>query len=242
MERSKWNKIVDVLGKLERGAEVGGPTPLFMDGEPFPLYSYIKNLDAMNMFEDNIWQKDFGDYYIPQDTVMGEQFNLDICDEKILSAHPKRYDFVVMSHVIEHIANPILAIFLMKKYILKSNSYFLFIIPDKKEMFDRKRKTTTVEHLIEDYVLGVDEHDKTHTKESLDLMDYSRRNLVFAKDINRRYDIDNYKARIIHHHTFSGQLVSEFCEYCGLTIVSQFQEGMHIVVLGRGNEINSTQG
>lgn len=61
-----------------------------------------------------------------------------------------RYDFVIASHVLEHMRNPARAIVDWCRTIKRGGSLYL-IVPDKRKSFDRRRVRTTLEHLILDY-------------------------------------------------------------------------------------------
>lgn len=62
----------------------------------------------------------------------------------------KSLDFVISSHCIEHLANPIGALLEWKR-ILSDNGLLILVIPDKERTFDHKRPVTTISHLIDDY-------------------------------------------------------------------------------------------
>jgi SAM-dependent methyltransferase len=70
-------------------------------------------------------------------------------------------DFVVINHVIEHLANPVGAICEIFR-TLRSGGRLAIGVPDKNYSFDRPREVTTFEHLLRDWQNGVtaacDEH------------------------------------------------------------------------------------
>jgi ubiquinone/menaquinone biosynthesis C-methylase UbiE len=64
------------------------------------------------------------------------------------------YDFVLASHVLEHIANPILALCEWKR-LLKDRGVLVLLLPHKDKTFDHRRPVTTLEHLIADFKAGM---------------------------------------------------------------------------------------
>lgn len=48
------------------------------------------------------------------------------------------------------------------------------VLPFKEKTFDHKRPVTSIEHILEDYNLNIDERDNTHFDEILNLHDLSR--------------------------------------------------------------------
>ena len=59
-------------------------------------------------------------------------------------------DFIIANHFIEHCENPIgtLQTFAAK---LRARGVVYMVVPDKKHTFDRRRPSTTIEHLETDY-------------------------------------------------------------------------------------------
>jgi SAM-dependent methyltransferase len=72
-----------------------------------------------------------------------------------------RYDFVIASHVLEHMRNPVQALVNWCRVIKRGGSLYL-IVPDKRKSFDRRRVRTTLEHLILDYRAPSAERDLEH--------------------------------------------------------------------------------
>lgn len=62
-------------------------------------------------------------------------------------------DFVIANHMIEHSVNPIKALFTFAAKLKPEGVAFL-AIPDMRATFDRKRKLTTCDHLLQDYESG----------------------------------------------------------------------------------------
>ena len=61
------------------------------------------------------------------------------------------FDFVIFSHVIEHLANPIQALEALFR-VTKYSGMVLIVVPDKRFTFDKERGLTSFEHLKEEYL------------------------------------------------------------------------------------------
>lgn len=216
-----WEKLRSLLTDLEC-IEIGAPTPAFMKTLPdFPmcnLYDVINSLDSINIFENNPFQsKEELVYNFEYDTekFIQNRYNIDASGDGILKID-RKYDCLIASHVIEHIANPIKAINLWKT-LIRRNGYLLLIAPEKSVSHDRFRQYTTLEHIINDYINNIDGSDLTHVEEIL------RCNA-------QQYPIDKYKlliannniTNVIHHHCFDVCLLDELGKYCGIETILCF--------------------
>ena len=72
-------------------------------------------------------------------------------------------DFVVASHVLEHLDNPVKALFAWRR-VLRPGGRLLLVVPDARYTFDRGRPLTTLEHLLWDAA-----HDGADEKRESDL-------------------------------------------------------------------------
>jgi len=227
-----FSNIIEILNN-KKGLEFGGPTELFsVPYHNMLLYPNVM-LDGGNLFENNHFQSHIGNIYNFYPNKQGKQFNIDCADDSLINMlHGLEYDFIVTSHVIEHIANPIKAIKNWVK-LLPKNGYILSIIPDYRYCFDRKRPLTTIEHLIEDYINNIGENDNTHIDEQKKLHDWSYGG---HKDFYQLCDI-NEKTRVVHHHTFTPESFEQLINECGLkTIMSFKHDDLNIVNLSIKND------
>lgn len=88
------------------------------------------------------------------------------CD---MSAVPDAtYDFVIASHVMEHLANPLRAL-LEWLPVLRVKGALLILVPDKGNAFDRNLPFRPCEHIQADFAADTQDDDSTHLDEVLSL-------------------------------------------------------------------------
>ena len=131
-----------------------------------PIYSIVRSIDECNFSENTVWQVNIEDE--SYNAKKGYKFINDAVSLKGIQSDS--YDFVLVSHVLEHISNPFKA---LSEWLraLKNEGILLIILPLKEATFDHKRSVTTIEHLIEDYENDVTENDLSHLSEILKLHD-----------------------------------------------------------------------
>ena len=198
------------------GLEIGGPSKSLYD---LGIYHHISKLDGFNIFENNYWQHNFSSQYtLPnhwkiENKIFGKQYNIDISEYFNIN---KNYDFIISSDVIEHFANPIKNIFNMKKYLVNNKSFIFSIIPNYEKTFDRKRKLTPLDHIIEDYISNVDESDITHIQDQLENFDESWGGNKIDLIANAER---NFETRVVHHHTYNDENIFGMFDYCGFNSI-----------------------
>lgn len=137
----------------------------------------------------------------------------------------EKFDLVISSHILEHVANPILAIENLKKCLLPGG-IIITIVPDKNQCWDRVRDYTTMEHIIEDYKNNTPENDMTHIHDSSCM---NRPN--YYEDIG-----DHNNPRLIHHHTFNIETLLSTHEYVNFKTIKCYNDNidpLHIVYIGQ---------
>jgi SAM-dependent methyltransferase len=83
-------------------------------------------------------------------------------DEDRLSEKVKPlYDFVIMNHVIEHVANP-MSVLAQLFAVTRVGGYVVISAPDKEYTFDKPRQLTPFEHLLWEYEQKTDFVDDSH--------------------------------------------------------------------------------
>ena len=223
------------------GLEIGGPSKLFSKKGLMPLYPYIKTLDNCNFSSQTVWEGQIEDgytYKFDDSKSLGYQYVIDTTDLNKIASN--KYDFILSSHVIEHIANPIKALFEWIR-ILKNEGILLIVLPHKDGTFDHKRNVTPFMHLIEDYNNQTDETDLTHLDEILKFHDLSRDSGVGSFNQFKIRSLNNIENRCLHHHVFNTQLAIKLIDYLKLQIlkIETVYPNHIIIVAQKSTEYNN---
>lgn len=216
------------------GIEIGGPSQVFSGNGIFPVYPMVQHLDNCNFHDQTVWEgpiKTGANFVFDKRKAAGQQF---IAEATALDFIPDgQYDFLLSSHVLEHIANPIEALQQWLR-LLRNRGMIVLVLPDSRKTFDHRRPITPLSHMIADYEKGVAEDDLTHLPEILALHDLSRDPEAGNADIFKARALENLKNRCLHHHVFDIQSATGLIEFMGLRIESAEElPPHHILVLGR---------
>lgn len=213
------------------GLEIGGPSPMFRNEGFAPLYKVIKGLDGCNFSNSTIWEGtiESGETYTYYKNKTGMQY---ISEASDLSQIPdSKYDFVISSNCLEHVANPLKAIEEWVRVVKKGGLLFV-ALPNQEHNFDHKRPITQFSHLLSDYQNNIDEDDLTHLDEILKLhdlkMDKPAGNLAQFKERS----LNNFENRALHHHVYDVTLLKEIFNHFNLEIL-QTNKGLDHIILGR---------
>lgn len=183
------------------GIEIGGPSLIF--SESLPIYGVIESIDNINHSNNTIWKNQFDEKYKKHY----------ICDATDLGIIPgESYDFLLSSHSLEHIANPLKAMGEWLR-ILKHSAYLLIIVPDKRFTFDHLRPITSFDHLLRDYEQNMAEDNMTHLEETIRLHDSDLDMLSKDNDLDWS---KNFQTRRMHHHVFDKKLLKQVAEFFNL--------------------------
>lgn len=142
-----------------------------------------------------------------------------------LPFHAHSLDYVLASHVLEHVANPIAA--LVEWYrVVRPGGLIYFVVPNRRATWDRTRELTPVAHFFEDYAHDTTSVDATHIEEFATGVDDSffgaelaadavaARRAILAQGLHetvaRGEDIN------IHFHTFEPSNLRELLELLSL--------------------------
>jgi ubiquinone/menaquinone biosynthesis C-methylase UbiE len=150
-----------------------------------------------------------------------------------------KYDFIISSHCLEHIANPLKAI---EEWIrvIKKGGFILLLLPDKDYCFDHDRPITEFSHLIEDFQNNTTEDDLTHLNEILELDDWKMHLDSRTFEEFRKKSLNNYENRSLHHHVFDLALLTEIFNNFRLEVIltyerQKYYNACHNIILGRKN-------
>ena len=149
---------------------------------PFPVPSRVKVF--------------YADKSLPQ-----ERYEVypDLLVEKIVKPHiicdnsfpdqirDRSLDFVIASHVLEHMDNPLKAMLAWHR-ILKPGGVVLCVVPEARFTFDKGRPLTTLDHLVWDFV-----NDGTELKSLSDLFHIAECNLNMHDALHVEAAVDQAK-------------------------------------------------
>jgi len=215
-----------------RGLEIGGPSDVFARRGLFPIYPVVASVDNVNFSATTVWGGTIAEgrtYSFQPDRARGHQFVLEATE---LAGIPSlSYDFLVSSHAIEHIANPLKAMREWKR-VIRPGGYLALVVPDKHRTFDHRRPTTPMHHLVQDLERDVGEDDLTHVDESERLHDDRRDPGELCAGVPLA--THNFATRVMHHHVFDLDLVQEVVEHARLQLlVLHLVRPCHIFALAR---------
>ena len=198
-----------------KALEIGGPSDIFFT--KLYVYQNLKSLSVANFSNETTWEGKIGEglncrYYSNK---LAYQYILDTSN--LYKIKDNSYDAILSSHSLEHLANPIKALFEWKR-VLKKNGKLLLILPNKINNFDHKRPYTLFSHILSDYENKVTEDDMTHYEEIINLHDLKH----YSKDANYEKFLeeskDNFKNRHFHHHVFNKDLIFKMLDFVGFNI------------------------
>lgn len=219
----------------KKGLEIGGPSPIFNQSSFLELYDIIESLDGVNFSNKTIWEGNISEnnpYKFAGRE--GKQF---ICEgSQLKNILDEQYDFVLSCNNLEHIANPISAIYEWKR-VIKAGGLILLILPNKESNFDHKRPFTAIEHLISDFESGITEYDNTHIDEILKLHDLNFDPQAGSYENFKKRCLDNINNRCLHHHVFSEGLLEELLVYCNLEVKLKTTTQTDIFILAEKQEL-----
>ncbi|OOZ50615.1 hypothetical protein BOW39_02350 [Solemya velum gill symbiont] len=209
------------------GLEIGGPSSVFLT--VLPIYSVIKSLDNLSFSENTNWNSaKSGHTYKYFGNKKGYQYISDATNLSHIKSNT--YDFVLSSNCLEHIANPMKALFEWKR-VLCNDGVLVLVLPRKDNNFDHKREYTTFNHILSDYRNNMLENDLTHFDEIMALHDLSLDRRAGDLSSFKKRSLDNYYNRTLHHHVFNEGLINDMLNYTEFYVVNIFMTKVDIFAL-----------
>lgn len=233
--RTKNFKRIKSYFLNKTGLEIGGPSDVFGLSKRkgfIPLYQIAHQIDGCNFSNNTVWENTIkeGANYRYNDKLLGYQYIKEA--QELSGIESNYYDFVIASHCLEHVANPLKAVAEWIR-VLKPGGALMIIVPDKRFVFDHKRSYTTFEHLLSDYKNGTTEHDLTHLPEILELHDLDHDKAAGGIEKFKQRSLDNYNNRCLHHHVFDVKLLEQIFNYFNLKLVfTEVALEIHIIAMG----------
>ena len=231
-DRLPGHEVYTSLVKGKTGLEIGGPT-LWLFRYKIPIYQSAAGLDGVNYSTNTIWEGDIGakaGRYAYYKGKAGRQFISEAGD--LSKIKDQSYDFLISSHCLEHVANPILAVKEWKR-VVKPGGVMLLFLPDKACNFDRRREFTTFEHLKSDYEKGTPETDMTHLDEILEKHDYALDAHSGGPEKFRVRALDNFTNRCLHHHVFNLDLLKKIFDFAEIETLRREEIAESFAIVGR---------
>jgi SAM-dependent methyltransferase len=198
--------------------EIGGPSSIFKDSGYIPIYKIIQYLDGCNFSNKTLWEGDLisGHTYSYYKQKKGIQYISEATDLSYIAS--EKYDFIISSNCLEHIANPLKATSEWVR-VLKPMGLLLLVLPNKQYCFDHLPNTTEFKHLLNDYNNNIEENDLTHLDEILELHDLKLDRLAGSYEQFKERAFKNFENRALHHHVFDIALSKKIYEFNNLEII-----------------------
>ena len=234
---SNYKQIPDYISlkpyfQSKEGLEIGGPSSIFSDRGLIPIYSSMKTLDGVNFATTTVWTgeivEDSG--FLVEGRRVGRQFVFDAVDCGPIRGN--RYDFVLSSNNIEHLANPLKAIGQWLS-MLKPGGVIVLVAPRKESNFDHRREVVSFDHLILDYENDTKEEDLAHLEEILVKHDLNRDWSAGSFIQFKERSLNNLMNRCLHHHVFDLDVLGCICRHFGLAVIKEIQIESDYVIIGK---------
>ena len=216
------------------GLEIGGPSSIFRRGGQIPVYPVAVRIDNCNFGSNTIWEGTIneGDTFIfDKGKAAGRQYVAEASNLRCIEK--SSYDYVLSSHCIEHMANPLQGLAEWIR-VLKHDGLLVLVVPHKNGTFDHRRPVTSLEHLIEDFDNQTGEGDLTHLEEILRLHDLNKDPGAGDFEFFQERSKQNIENRCLHHHVFDTRIAVEAVNYMGLQILAvELFHPYHIVIIAK---------
>ncbi|HEX6431826.1 MAG TPA: class I SAM-dependent methyltransferase [Niastella sp.] len=205
----------------KNGLEIGGPSSFFSVKGNFPVYLFANRIDGVNFNTETIWEgsiKEGGAYRFYKKE--GYQYIREATD--LQGIENNKYDFLLSCHSLEHVANPLKALSEWQR-VLQPGGILVLVLPDKRYTFDINRTYTTMDHLVKDYDLEINEKDTTHFDEIKASYGPGIYPGIGSQEELVQRLANNYTTRFAHHHVFNFNVMEKMLNYFDFKVLHQQQ-------------------
>jgi SAM-dependent methyltransferase len=223
-------KTLSYWVRNKTGFEIGGPSSATWGS--LGIYDAATIVDVTNFASTTLWETGLTDKspFTWRNQRKGTQYIRDAVD---LNGIPNSvYDFVLASHVLEHIANPFKAIMEWLR-ILRPGGLLLLILPFKEKTFDHNRAVVPIEHLIHDYHQQTNEADLSHLSEILHLHDLTMDRPAGDLSSFSNRSKQNFQNRGLHQHVYDQQLLYYIFVCLNIDVKIQVTWDSHQLIIGQ---------
>lgn len=202
----------------KRGLEIGGPSAIFRTGGALPIYPIASCVDNLDFAPTTLWTAGEAAWESDGSQPGGAARRTMVGDATQLEGiGTGTYDFLLSSHVLEHLANPGRALRAWRR-VLRPGGSLVLVVPDRRWTFDHRRPATRLDHFAADDQQGTGEDDTTHFPEILRLHDRAldrpeEAPSEFAERIRK-----NLELRSAHQHVFVRPNLRELVERGGFRV------------------------
>jgi len=214
--------------------EIGGPSRVFARKNILPVYPEAFRIDNINFANATAWESGLcegGDFVFNPAKSPGRQF---LREATRLDGIPDTaYDFVLSSHCLEHVANPLAALREWAR-VTRGGGHLLLILPDPQGTFDHRRPITTIDHLRQDLAENTGEDDLTHLPEIVALHNLALDRHAGSPEEFRARCALNRENRCMHHHVFNLELMREVLRETGWDVLETERAApIHLIALAK---------
>lgn len=142
------------------------------------------------------------------------------------------YAFLFASHCLEHIANPLKALFEWTR-IVADGGYIVLILPEKSKCFDHRRNVSSFATIMNQYRNNVGEDDLSTLPEILEKHDLSMDSPAGNYEQFKARSLNNFHNRCLHHYVYSPELLKEMCVATKLEFIYTETIGLDIWFIAR---------
>jgi len=160
VDLEKLQSVMNTVASGKIGLEIGGPSAKTFQAAG--VYKIAKKTDLVNFSEKTLWGTfpDGSEFNYPE----GGQGTVRITDGLTLTGiSDSSYDFVMGSHYLEHLVDPLRAFTTMCR-VTKPGGYIILVLPRKEVCFDHLRGQSRIEEFLFRYLHKVHATDLRYAK------------------------------------------------------------------------------